>query len=166
MGLTGGMALSSIRLGVHAAEAPVTALRLRRVQAVGIGAATLVALGAVIAASSVAGSGPPATKGHVAQGAFNGGGIDLSLAPDFIEALGPTGDVVGYIPKAYFANTAGPVIDGPLGADGRPVSPDMPVYADDLTTLVGHHVPGVGFVPLGTDSRAVPTFVVEAAPSP
>lgn len=33
-----------------------------------------------------------------------------------------------------------------------------PVYGEDLKTLVGHMVPGRGFVPLGVDEKSVPTF--------
>lgn len=43
----------------------------------------------------------------------------------------------------------------------------MSVYGEDLTTLIGHIVPGQGFAPLG--SSAAPGFVIgspSAGPSP
>jgi hypothetical protein len=144
----------------------MTALKIRRRRILSLGAAILVMAAAAIGVTSVAAGGSAPTKGAIPHEAFKPDGIDLSLAPDFVQAVGRNGDVVGYIPKEYFVTQTGPVTDAPLGPDGRPTSNTKPVYGDDLKTLVGHFVPGIGFVPIGTDPRTVPSFVVEAAPAP
>lgn len=44
--------------------------------------------------------------------------------------------------------------------------PDVkPVYADDLTTVIGHMYPGRGFVRLGTDPETVPEFPSTTTPA-
>ena len=50
------------------------------------------------------------------------------------------------------------VMSLPVGHDWTGVDESCPVYADDLITLVGHMVPGRGFVPLGVDPVDVPPF--------
>jgi hypothetical protein len=100
------------------------------------------------------------TVGPVPSSAWKpGGGIDLSLVPDFI----PLADGKGYIPKSELFP---PQSAAPRSADtGSPPAPyvaptaaDMAaqnaalvytVYGPDLVTVIGHMYPGVGFVPLG-----------------
>ena len=53
----------------------------------------------------------------------------------------------------------------PTAKAGPPAQPDVPVYADDLKTVVGHMIAGKGFVPLGTDPGAVPNLPVQQGPS-
>jgi hypothetical protein len=71
------------------------------------------------------------TKGPIPEDAINDAGIiDETRVPDFIPALDPQGEIAGYV--RYCALHAGGAVD---------------VYADDLKTVVGHMVPGKGFVP-------------------
>jgi hypothetical protein len=83
--------------------------------------------------------------------------------PDFIPALARDGTTIaGYVPKASLIESGGVIPGTP--SNPPQASPD-PVYADDLTTLVGHMVPGVGFVPL--DSSVPPVGPsVSVAPAP
>ena len=87
------------------------------------------------------------------------GAPDASAAPDFIAVAAPDGGIAGYVPKAY-------LFPDVSVANGRPGPTDVPVYGEDLRTLVGHMVAGRGFVPVGVDPLTVPTFQVETAPSP
>jgi hypothetical protein len=61
--------------------------------------------------------------------------------PDYLSVyIGP--HRVGYTPKAY--------LSAPNGATNAPLLGSVaPVYASNLTTLLGHEYPGIGFVPLG-----------------
>jgi hypothetical protein len=72
------------------------------------------------------------TKGPLPEDAANDAGmlVDETRIPDFIPALDRSGEIAGYV--RYCAIRAG-------GA--------VPVYADDLTTRVGHMIPNRGFVP-------------------
>jgi hypothetical protein len=70
------------------------------------------------------------TKGPIPEGAINDAGmLDETLVPDFIPALDHDGEIAGYV--RYCAIHAGGAI---------------PVYGDDLETVVGHMLPGQGFV--------------------
>lgn len=86
------------------------------------------------------------------------GEVDARQAPDFIAVAGREADIVGYVPKRFMfpEETTSPVL---------PQLEPWPVYADDLRTLIGHMVPGKGFVPLGVDPVAVPDIPVEQGPS-
>jgi hypothetical protein len=75
------------------------------------------------------------------------GRVDPASVPDFVEAA----DEAGWVPKRFLLD---PVRDD-----------EIPVFGDDLTTLVGHLVPGKGFVPLGADPAAAPARPVIAGPS-
>jgi hypothetical protein len=89
------------------------------------------------------------TKGPMPDKASppQGGPIFGSLVPDFIPALARDGTTIaGYVHKQYLI---GPLDALPGTPSNPPQQPPEPVYAEDLTTLVGHMVPGVGFVPLG-----------------
>lgn len=94
-----------------------------------------------------------------------GGRVDLSKVPDFV-ATAPVrtanGTVIGYIPKRYLFSSGPPRLGQP--GPGQVA----PVYASDLTTLIGHEYPGIGFVVLGSSpwsTPCVPTTVVEGSTS-
>jgi hypothetical protein len=70
------------------------------------------------------------TKGPIPEGAINDAGIlDETRVPDFVPAWDHDGEIAGYV--RYCAIRTGGAI---------------PVYADDLKTVVGHMIPGQGFV--------------------
>lgn len=71
--------------------------------------------------------------------------------PDYLSVyIGP--HRVGYTPKAYLA--------APNGAGNAPLLGSVaPVYASNLTTLLGHEYPGIGFVPLGESPWSEPCRV-------
>jgi hypothetical protein len=107
------------------------------------------------------------TAGPIPNSAWQSDGkIDLSQVPDFVLALGRSGQgVVGYIPKAQLfptssapRNEAASPLTGPFSGPTSPTAADiaalyaqsiLTVYGPDLTTVVGHMYPQVGFVPLG-----------------
>lgn len=107
------------------------------------------------------------TKGPIPNDATPpaGGPIYIALVPDFIPALARDGaSTAGYIPKSS-------MFGGPTELPGSPSNPPQPepepVYGEDLTTLVGHMVAGVGFVPLGeTPPPAIVASVVPASVAP
>jgi len=71
------------------------------------------------------------TKGPIPPDAINDAGmLDETRAPDFIPALDQRGQIAGYVRLCA------------ISAGGA-----VPVYGDDLETVVGHMVPGRGFVP-------------------
>jgi hypothetical protein len=90
------------------------------------------------------------TKGSIPVEASppGGGELNMALVPDFVGALGgPTGEtIVGYVPKELLLGPRPPLVGTP---QNPPQELPLPVYGEDLTTLVGHMVPGQGFVPLG-----------------
>jgi len=109
--------------------------------------------------TSAAPPGHP-TKGPIPQAAYLATGIDAALVPDFVPVQSRDGTAVaGYVPKAYLLGQT-----TPTGASARPVGDIAPVYADDLTTLVGHMYPDRGFVPLGVDPNSIPTIPVQQGP--
>ena len=110
--------------------------------------------------TSAADPGHP-TKGPIPQAAYLANGIDAALVPDFVPVWGRDGtSVAGYIPKAYLLGQTVPTV-----TSSRPGGDIAPVYADDLTTLVGHMYPGRGFVPLGVDPNSIPTIPVQEGPA-
>ena len=98
---------------------------------------------------AVSGCAAVPTKGTLPPPGPNGQ-LDPSTAPDFLAVADRTAGIAGYARKGDV-----------LGPSDNP----FPVYADDLRTLVGHMVPGVGFVPLGVDPASLPTFSVSEAPA-
>ena len=78
------------------------------------------------------------------------GEIDPSAVPDFVAVAGVFG-IVGYVPKTVVLTPADDDVTAVVG--------------EDLRTVVGHLVPGKGFVPLGVDPATVPLQPVEAGPS-
>ena len=131
------------------------------------GALTVIRVGApspidgVLAVTSIAWRQP--TKGPIPDDATppEGGPTIDALVPDFVPMWGPDGvTIAGYIPKRY-------LLDGPdTEPGGTPSDPPqaepIPVYGEDLVTLVGHSVPGVGFVALGSTETPSPRPVSEA----
>jgi hypothetical protein len=88
------------------------------------------------------------TKGRIPPDATpaGGGATNEALIPDFVSAYGQDGvTIAGYVPKQFLLRSTGVVGGTP---DNPPPDEPMPVYGEDLTTLVGHMVPGEGFVPL------------------
>jgi hypothetical protein len=89
-------------------------------------------------------SGP--TKGGMPSGW--GPRFAYSKIPDYLAvSIGP--NETGYTPKAYIVSPSGSSND-PL--DGR----IAPIYASNLTTLLGHLYPGVGYVRLGSSPWSLP----------
>ena len=85
------------------------------------------------------------------------GDVDPSAVPDFVAYAGRADRIIGWVPKEYLLDP---------GAHCRgPQCDPIPVYADDLRTLIGHDVPDRGFVPLGVDPRTVPERPVQVGPS-
>ena len=85
------------------------------------------------------------------------GEVDPSAVPDFIAYVGRTDRIIGWVPKSYLLE--------PAQRCRGPQCAPIPVFADDLVTLIGHDVPGRGFVPLGVDPAAVPERPVLVGPS-
>lgn len=90
------------------------------------------------------------TRGRVPEAAFRSSddGLMEALVPDYVAVWDSDGvRTAGYITKEDFLQPAG-------GTQGTPQNPPqmepIPVVGEDLTTVVGHQVPGVGFVPLGS----------------
>lgn len=69
------------------------------------------------------------------------GDIDYSLVPDFVVAWGPDGSAVGYV-------AADDIL--PINGQEPPTGP-IPVV-NQSKHLVGHMVPGVGYVAIGETS--------------
>ena len=83
--------------------------------------------------------------GRIPDEAFvEGADLNGDLVPDFVEYVGQGDEVVGYVAKGDIIS-----IDG-----GEPPEGPIPVVDRDLN-LVGHHVPGLGFVPFGTDPAKI-----------
>jgi hypothetical protein len=98
------------------------------------------------------------TKGPVPpEAAVPGQAIDPNAVPDFVSVLGRDGTIVGYSPKDLILNPK--VAPGFLG---QPHS--IPVYGDDLKTLVGQLIPDRGFVPVGAAEGSVPLVDSSTAP--
>jgi hypothetical protein len=78
-------------------------------------------------------------------------GAPYDKIPDYLSVyIGP--GKLGYTPKAYLA--------APNGASNAPLLGRVaPVYASNLTTLLGHEYPGIGFVRLGSSPWTQPCRV-------
>lgn len=99
-------------------------------------------------AISVAAAQYAPAKGPIPDAAVRSNGeIVDGLVPDYVSVVDRNGEIAGYVRKELVI--------------GDPGDAPWPVFAADLKTLVGRMVPGRGFVPLGVDERAVPTFEVE-----
>ncbi|TAN24755.1 MAG: PASTA domain-containing protein [Actinomycetota bacterium] len=74
-------------------------------------------------------------------------GVAYNKIPDYVSVyIGP--NEIGYTPKAYIAASNGSSNDPLLGRIA-------PVYASNLTTLLGHEYPGIGFVRLGSSPWSI-----------
>lgn len=104
-----------------------------------------------VAGAIASGDGSTPTRGNVPSSVFDGSGrVDKSKVPDFIPALDRAGNQMGWVRR-----------DDAMPEDANTGSnPSVPVYADDLTTVVGHMIPSRGFVPLGTPVTSVPLIPV------
>jgi len=132
---------------------------------------------------------PAPTVGRIPNSAWGPNGqIDLALVPDYIPATGNKGQVVGYVSKADLFPTSGANSSRPASQDESgglshyqaPTAADqaaqsaklvVTVYASNLTTVVGHMYPGVGFVAEGQPVPApspstTPTTVVSSSTTP
>jgi len=73
--------------------------------------------------------------------------VPYNKIPDYLSVyIGP--NEVGYTPKAYLDAPDGSSNDSLLGRIA-------PIFASNLTTLLGHEYPGIGFVRLGTSPWAL-----------
>lgn len=105
---------------------------------------------ASVLASVMADGGSP-TKGPIPPEAIlSDGSLNASLVPDFVPVLDRSGEPAGYVS----ALEMGLLPNNPPGDEA------VVVYAEDLQTVVGHMVPGRGFVALGEDVDSVPTFEI------
>ena len=111
-------------------------------------------LAILLLATSACGLG--ASRGTMPPADANGE-VDPGAVPDFVAYVGRTDDIIGWVPKSY-------LLDPGQHCRGPQCDP-IPVYAGDLRTLIGHDVPGRGFVPLGVDSDVVPEEPVVVGPS-
>ncbi len=97
------------------------------------------------------------TKGPIPDGASpaEGGETNLALVPDFVSAVGPDGEtIVGYVRKDDLFGGGGVIPGSP---SDPPQVPPMPVYGEDLVTVIGQMVPGAGFVAVGASVPPVPS---------
>lgn len=100
---------------------------------------------------------PAGSKGTMPPAGPNGE-INPKAAPDFIAVAVGDRDQVGYVPKQF-------LLPEPTTSTELPHGDPWPVYADDLRTLIGHMIPGKGFVPLGVDPATIPDRPVQMGPS-
>jgi hypothetical protein len=98
---------------------------------------------------AIAGCTPFASKGTMPPPGPDGQ-VDPSSAPDFIAVAGPGAGIAGYARKEDVLQPG----NGPI-----------PVYGEDLRTVIGQMIPGKGFVPRGIDPRTVPNIPVQVGPS-
>jgi hypothetical protein len=116
-----------------------------------------IAIGMAILLLATSACGLAASRGTMPPADANGE-VDPSSVPDFIAYSGQTDRIIGWVPKAY-------LLDPAQRCRGPQCDP-IPIYGNDLVTLIGHDVPGRGFVPLGVDPATVPERPVEVGPSP
>ena len=98
---------------------------------------------------AIAGCSPFASKGTMPPPGSDGQ-VDPSSAPDFIAVTGPGADIAGYARKEDVL---------------QPGTGPIPVYGEDLRTVIGQMIPGKGFVPRGVDPGTVPDIPVQVGPS-
>ena len=92
----------------------------------------------------------PETFGNIPEEAWMAdGSVDTNLVPDFITALARDGSIAGYVSANHLFG------DEALVRDDQPI----PVI-DKERNLVGHMVPGRGFVAVGEPFDSVEKFPV------
>jgi len=145
----GDIALRGLRLRSVGLRSVLFASRRRAL--IGSSASLVVVVGAlaiVTGGFGVLGAAGP-TKGKMPY--EPGKIVPYGSIPDYVVvSIGP--NVTGYTPKAYIASPNGPSGNS---VQGLPA----PVYASNLTTLLGHDYSGIGFVPLGKSPWSQPCHV-------
>ena len=119
-----------------------------------------IGIGLVVAGSAAAGVLTP-TKGPLPNAVH--GTLPWNLVPDYIAVSGRNGKVVGYTPRSDILVSPSEI--------GKPLpngfgSTPRPVYASNLTTLVGHVYSGIGYVPLGKSPYSLgclPAYVINGS---
>lgn len=101
-----------------------------------------------------------ATKGAIPDDAWGrDGGLNRALVPDFIAVWDRTGtSLAGYAPKELVLGTQAPR----FVSESEPDLP-VPVYGEDLNTVVGHLFPDKGFIPVGVDPESIPRAPAQAS---
>ena len=128
--------------------------RLSRTTTIAIG------IGLVVAGSAAAGVFIP-SKGPIPAAVH--GKLPWNLVPDYISVAGPNGKVIGYAPRSDLL--VSPSLVGKPVPNGFGSTP-VPVYASNLTTLVGHLYPGIGYVPLGSSpisAACIPAYEINGS---
>jgi hypothetical protein len=113
----------------------------------------------LIAALALSACGLGVSRGTMPPGDANGE-RDPSTVPDFIAYSGRADRIIGWVPKSYLLQP-----EQHCGGARGPQCDPIPVYANDLITLIGHDVPGRGFVPLGEDPATLPERPVQVGQS-
>jgi hypothetical protein len=85
------------------------------------------------------------TKGPVPIGP--NGELELNHAPDYV-GVSSGRKFVGYVPRAYLIGSSHEPVDEKLGSIA-------PVYGSNLSTIIGHLYPGIGYVPDGVSPTTV-----------
>lgn len=117
-------------------------------------------VGSLLAVGFVTAAAQHPTKGSIPESAHQPGQpMDATKVPDFVATVDRSGKTVGYVSKAD-------LFDPPTEPGFRGEALPMNVYADDLTTIVGHMFPDRGFVPLGASPESVPAASASVAPAP
>lgn len=112
----------------------------------------------VVGISLAATSDPLPTKGSIPEDAWlEDGSVDLAQLPDFIVALDGDGNAVGYVERSTLF---------PDDPTEEPLDGPNPVVDESLQRVIGHMVPGRGFVPVGTPFDQVPTIPVTIVEGP
>jgi hypothetical protein len=117
----------------------------------------VIVLGIVLGAAKVAAtsSAPEhATLGRIPDAALlQDGGIDTKLVPDYVAVWNREGTAIaGYVAKDVLLGANEPTITT------RAEASRIPVYADDLATIVGYMVPDKGFVQPGVNPDLLPAI--------
>lgn len=112
---------------------------------------------AILLAASAAACAPGGSKGTLPPPGLNGE-IDMARTPDFVAVAGSDEGIAGYVRREY-------LFPMPSTTTNPAEIQSWPVYAEDLSTVVGHMVPGKGFVPLGINPGLVPDAPVQVGPS-
>jgi hypothetical protein len=107
----------------------------------------------VVSGGSAAAAGSNSLEGPIPAADFNGGPLTLASLPKYV-SVASHGEIVGYVAASSIVTTPGVPV---------PALTPTPVYNSALTAVVGHMVPGDGFVPnAGSDLPA--TFAPGEAP--